>query len=162
MIAVDRNDRFTPGVIQVAPSPASASGSQCYAPSLFLLRSDMSTTCVIGVLWGDEGKGKVIDFLAEQADLVVRYAGGHNAGHTLLVGSRKLVLHLVPSGILRPEVVNVIGNGVAVDPLHLLDEIQGLREMGIEVELGRNLLVSERAHVILELHRTLDQWAEGV
>ena len=69
----------------------------------------MATTCVIGVLWGDEGKGKVIDFLADQADLVVRYAGGHNAGHTLLVGSRKLVLHLVPSGILRPEVVNVIG-----------------------------------------------------
>lgn len=122
----------------------------------------MSTTCVIGVLWGDEGKGKVIDFLAGEADLVVRYGGGHNAGHTLLVGSRKLVLHLVPSGILRAEVVNVIGNGVAVDPLHLLDEIQGLREMGIEVEPGRNLLVSERAHVILELHRALDQWAEGV
>ena len=71
----------------------------------------MPTTCVIGVLWGDEGKGKVIDFLAAEADLVVRYGGGHNAGHTLQVGSRKLVLHLVPSGILRPEVVNVIGNG---------------------------------------------------
>ena len=122
----------------------------------------MPTTSVLGVLWGDEGKGKVIDLLAEESDFVVRYGGGHNAGHTLQVGSRRLVLHLVPSGVLRRSVVNVIGNGVAVDPIHLGNEVEKLRSLGVEVELGRNLLVSERSHVILELHRALDRWAEGV
>jgi len=120
----------------------------------------MSTTCVIGILWGDEGKGKVIDFLADDADFVVRFGGGHNAGHTLILPSGKLVLHLVPSGIVHPEVTNVIANGVVVDPLHLLGEIARLRERGLQVDLGRNLLVSERAHVILEAHRVQDHWHE--
>ncbi len=93
----------------------------------------MPTTSVLGVLWGDEGKGKVIDLLAEESDFVVRYGGGHNAGHTLQVGSRRIVLHLVPSGVLRPSVVNVIGNGVAVDPIHLLGEVEKLRGLGVEV-----------------------------
>ena len=96
-----------------------------YAPRLF--RSNcMSTTCVVGILWGDEGKGKVIDFLAADADFVVRYGGGHNAGHTLILPSGKMVLHLVPSGIVHERVTNVIGNGVVVDPLHLVKEIDGV------------------------------------
>jgi adenylosuccinate synthase len=120
----------------------------------------MPTTCVVGILWGDEGKGKVIDYLAAEADYVARYGGGHNAGHTLILPSGKLVLHLVPSGIVHPRVVNVIGNGVVVDPIHLCSEIDNLRQRGLQVDLGRNLLVSERAHVILEGHRTQDHWHE--
>lgn len=127
----------------------------------------MPTTCVVGILWGDEGKGKVIDYLAADTDYVVRFGGGHNAGHTLVLppsvaGEGKLVLHLVPSGIVHPHTVNVIGNGVVVDPIHLCKEVEMLRERGIDVELGRNLLVSERAHVILEAHRRQDQWGEAV
>jgi adenylosuccinate synthase len=120
----------------------------------------MSTTCVVGILWGDEGKGKVIDFLADDADFVVRFGGGHNAGHTLILPSGKLVLHLVPSGIVHPGVQNVIGNGVVVDPLHLCGEVARLRDRGLEVDLGGNLQVSERAHVILEAHRVQDHWHE--
>jgi adenylosuccinate synthase len=116
----------------------------------------MPTSCVIGVLWGDEGKGKIIDLLAEDADVVARYCGGHNAGHTLLYRGERLVLQLIPSGILRPGVTNVIGNGVVVDPVHLVAEIQGLRRREVAIELGKNLRVSERAHVILPLHRALD------
>jgi len=127
----------------------------------------MPTTCVVGILWGDEGKGKVIDYLAADTDFVVRFGGGHNAGHTLVLppsvaGEGKLVLHLVPSGIVHPHTVNVIGNGVVVDPIHLCEEVAMLKQRGLDVELGRNLLVSERAHVILEAHRRQDQWAEQV
>lgn len=120
----------------------------------------MRTTCVVGILWGDEGKGKIIDFLAADADFVVRYGGGHNAGHTLILPSGKLVLHLVPSGIVHPQVTNVIGNGVVVDPIHLVAEIANLHQRGLAVELGKNLLLSERAHVILEAHRQQDHWHE--
>lgn len=120
----------------------------------------MPTTCVVGILWGDEGKGKVIDYLATDTDFVVRFGGGHNAGHTLVLPSGKLVLHLIPSGIVHSHTVNVIGNGVVVDPVHLCSEIEKLRERGLRVELGQNLLLSERAHVILEAHRRQDQWAE--
>ena len=120
----------------------------------------MPTTCVVGILWGDEGKGKVIDFLAADADFVVRFGGGHNAGHTLILPGGKLVLHLVPSGIVHEHVTCVIGNGVVVDPLHLEQEIQGLRARGLQVDPGRNLLISERAHVILEAHRVQDHWHE--
>ncbi len=120
----------------------------------------MSTTCVVGILWGDEGKGKIIDFLSAEADLVARYGGGHNAGHTIILPTGKMVLHLIPSGIVHPEVQNVIGNGVVVDPVHLVKEIQNVTGRGIAVELGRNLLLSERAHVILEAHRIKDQWHE--
>ena len=127
----------------------------------------MPTTCVVGILWGDEGKGKVIDYLAADTDYVVRFGGGHNAGHTLVLppsvaGDGKLVLHLVPSGIVHQHTVNVIGNGVVVDPIHLCEEVAMLRQRGIDVDLGRNLLISERAHVILEAHRRQDEWAERV
>jgi adenylosuccinate synthase len=127
----------------------------------------MPTTCVVGILWGDEGKGKVIDYLAAETDFVVRFGGGHNAGHTLVLppaiaGEGKLVLHLVPSGIVHSHTVNVIGNGVVVDPIHLCEEIAMLHKRGVKVELGRNLLVSERAHVILAAHRRQDQLAEHV
>jgi adenylosuccinate synthase len=122
----------------------------------------MATTCVVGILWGDEGKGKVIDFLAADTDFVVRFGGGHNAGHTLVLPTGKLVLHLIPSGIVHPHTVNVIGNGVVVDPIHLCSEIEKIRQRGLPVDLGRNLLLSERAHVIVEAHRRQDQWAEGL
>jgi adenylosuccinate synthase len=120
----------------------------------------MPTTCVVGILWGDEGKGKVIDFLAAETDYVVRFGGGHNAGHTLILPSGKLVLHLVPSGVVHAHTTNVIGNGVVVDPIHLCSEIAKLRDRGLRVELGRNLLLSERAHLILEAHRQQDHWHE--
>jgi len=122
----------------------------------------MPTTCVTGVLWGDEGKGKIIDLLARDADFVVRYGGGHNAGHTLIWRGERLVLHLVPSGILQERTVNVIGNGVVVDPLHLRDEVARLREHGVTADLGRNLLVSERAPLILPMHQALDRVMEAV
>ena len=121
----------------------------------------MPTTCVVGILWGDEGKGKVIDYLAAETDFVVRYGGGHNAGHTLVLPTGKLVLHLIPSGIVHPHTVNVIGNGVVVDPVHLVAEVEKLRQRGLDVRLGHNLLVSERAHVIVEAHRRQDQWTEA-
>ena len=120
----------------------------------------MPTTCVIGLLWGDEGKGKIIDLLAADADWVVRYGGGHNAGHTLVHEGERLVLHLVPSAILRSGVRNVIGNGVVVDPFHLRSEIERLSARGVHVALGENLFVAEGAHVILPVHRVLDGLSE--
>ena len=122
----------------------------------------MPTTCVTGILWGDEGKGKIIDLLAGEADFVVRYGGGHNAGHTLIWRGERLVLHLVPSGILNPGVVNAIGNGVVVDPVHLRGEIARVRACGVTVDLGRNLLVSERAPLILPVHQALDRAMEAL
>jgi adenylosuccinate synthase len=112
----------------------------------------------VGAQWGDEGKGKVIDVLTEQADVVVRYQGGNNAGHTVEVGNQKYVLHLVPSGILYPGKVNVIGNGVVVDPLALWEEIEHLRGRGIAID--SNLYVSETAHLVFPYHRLLDDVRE--
>ncbi len=119
----------------------------------------MPTLSVFGAQWGDEGKGKLIDLLARDADVVVRYQGGANAGHTVVVGGEKYVLHLVPSGILHPGKVNVVGNGVAVDPQKLLEEVEGLRARGVAVD-GTNLRLSAGAHVIFEHHRLIDQCAE--
>jgi adenylosuccinate synthase len=113
---------------------------------------------LVGAQWGDEGKGKIIDVLTENADIVVRYAGGNNAGHTVFIGKQKYVLHLVPSGILRKNKLCVIGNGVVIDPVGLVDEIKGLRKLGIKV--GDNLVVSETAHVVLPYHRELDAQRE--
>src|SRR5690349_17125871 len=115
----------------------------------------MANTILVGAQWGDEGKGKIIDVLTEQADVVVRYAGGNNAGHTVFVGKTKYVLHLVPSGILRRNKLCVIGNGVVIDPIGLVDEIEGLRKINIKVT-GHNFLVSETAHVVFPYHRELD------
>jgi adenylosuccinate synthase len=119
----------------------------------------MPTLSVFGAQWGDEGKGKIIDRLAGEADFVVRYQGGANAGHTVVVGDQKYILHLIPSGILHRGKVNVIGNGVAVDPLEFLDEVSGLRDRGVQID-GENLRLSAGAHVIFEHHRRIDQLGE--
>jgi adenylosuccinate synthase len=118
----------------------------------------MANTILVGAQWGDEGKGKIIDVLTEQADVVVRYAGGNNAGHTVFLGDKKYVLHLVPSGILRKNKLCVIGNGVVVDPPGLAGEIDGLKKIGVKV--GNNLVVSETAHVVFPYHRELDAQRE--
>ena len=115
----------------------------------------MANTILVGAQWGDEGKGKIIDVLTESADIVVRYAGGNNAGHTVYVGKTKYVLHLVPSGILRKDKMCVIGNGVVVDPLGLVEEIEGLKKIGVKVT-PKNFLLSETAHVVFPYHRELD------
>ena len=119
----------------------------------------MANTILVGAQWGDEGKGKIIDVLTEQADIVVRYAGGNNAGHTVYVGKQKYVLHLVPSGILRKSKLCVIGNGVVVDPVGLVGEIEGLKKLGIKVNAD-NFALSETAHVVFPYHRELDAQRE--
>ena len=111
-------------------------------------------TAVVGLQWGDEGKGKLVDILAPDHDLTVRYNGGANAGHTVVVGEERYALHLVPSGILVPGCTCVIGNGVVVDPWKLLEEIEGLRGRGVEV--SDNLMLSSRAHVVMPYHKLLD------
>ena len=119
----------------------------------------MANVAVIGAQWGDEGKGKIIDVLAEEADWVVRYQGGSNAGHTVEIGADKYVLHLIPSGILHPGKICVIGHGVVVDPLALVKEMRGLEERGREMA-GR-LLVSDRAHMVMPYHRLIDEYREA-
>jgi adenylosuccinate synthase len=114
-------------------------------------------TVVVGTQWGDEGKGKLTDILAEDMDVVVRYQGGHNAGHTIVVGEQSFALQLVPCGILHPDTVNVIGNGVVVDPAVLLTEVDMLESRGIDTS---NLVVSGNAHLILPYHQELDLLAE--
>jgi adenylosuccinate synthase len=118
----------------------------------------MKNVVVIGAQWGDEGKGKVVDILAPHFDLVARYQGGHNAGHTVRIGERKFVLHLIPSGILHEDCRCLIGNGVVVEPKAFNSEIEELRQMGVECE-GR-LYVSSRAHLILPHHTALDRARE--
>ncbi len=113
----------------------------------------------VGVQWGDEGKGKVVDILAEHADIVVRYQGGSNAGHTLFVGDEKTVLHQVPSGVLHPGKVCVIGNGVVVDPAALIEEVDALRARGY-LDDESLLKISDRAHLIMPYHRAIDQARE--
>ena len=119
----------------------------------------MANTILVGAQWGDEGKGKIIDVLTEQADIVVRTQGGNNAGHTVFIGKQKYVLHLIPSGILRKGKVCVIGNGVVVDPVSLVGEIQGLAKLRIKVD-GDNLALSETAHIVFPYHRELDEQRE--
>src|SRR5689334_4551313 len=118
----------------------------------------MSNTILVGAQWGDEGKGKIIDVLTEQADIVVRTQGGNNAGHTVYISGKKYVLHLVPSGILRKKKICVIGNGVVVDPVSLVGEIEGLRKLGIKID--GNLYLSETAHLVLPYHREIDAQRE--
>ena len=114
----------------------------------------MPNTILVGAQWGDEGKGKIIDFLTDEADIVVRSQGGNNAGHTIVIGGEKYVLHLIPSGILRKSKTCVIGNGVVLDPVALVGEIEGLRKRGVKVE--KNLLISDTAHLVLPYHQALD------
>jgi len=119
----------------------------------------MSVTVIVGSQWGDEGKGKIVDILSERYDLVVRYQGGANAGHTVEIGDKKFILHLIPSGILRENVLCVIGNGVVIDPKALLDEISLLEGMGINIK-GR-LFISHNAHLIMPYHKLLDSLNES-
>ena len=119
----------------------------------------MPAYAVLGGHWGDEGKGKIVDFLAEDADIVARFSGGNNAGHTVLNELGKFSFHLIPCGVFWPQVMNVIGNGVVVDPEVLLREIEDLRERGIDVS-GR-LVVSERTHLIMPYHVAMDGLAEA-
>ena len=119
----------------------------------------MPNTILVGAQWGDEGKGKIIDFLTDEADIVVRSQGGNNAGHTIVIEGEKYVLHLIPSGILRKSKTCVIGNGVVLDPVSLVGEIQGLQERGVKV--GKNLLISDSAHLVLPYHRILDGLRES-
>lgn len=115
-------------------------------------------TILVGSQWGDEGKGKIIDVLTGDVDIVVRSQGGNNAGHTIVSDHKKYVLHLIPSGILRPGKTCVIGNGVVIDPLALVAEIEGLRGEGIKV--NKNLLISENAHLVMPYHRAIDEARE--
>ena len=117
------------------------------------------TAVVLGAQWGDEGKGKIVDVLSERFSAVARYAGGHNAGHTVIIGEHKFVLQLIPCGVLRPGCKGVIGNGVVLDPIAFLSEVGRIRELGVQVD--GNLFVSNRAQVILPYHRMIELAAES-
>ena len=119
----------------------------------------MSVTVVVGSQWGDEGKGKIVDILSENFEIVTRYQGGANAGHTVVIKDKNYILHLIPSGILRENVICVIGNGVVIDPTALLDEIELIEKNGIKVD-GR-LFISQNAHLIMPYHKLLDSISES-
>ena len=119
----------------------------------------MSNVAVIGTQWGDEGKGKIVDWLSQKADVVARFQGGHNAGHTLVVNNITYKLRLLPSGIIRKNKISIIGNGVVVDPWALLEEIQEIKSKGIEIT-EKNLILSEAANLILPFHREMDEIRE--
>jgi adenylosuccinate synthase len=114
----------------------------------------MSGVVIVGAQWGDEGKGKIVDVLTERADVVARFQGGHNAGHTVVINSEKFVLHLIPSGILHRNKLCIIGNGVVIEPAALIEEIDGLKERGVTV--GKNLIISKNAHLIMPYHIAID------
>src|SRR5512147_801095 len=118
----------------------------------------MPVQIIVGAQWGDEGKGKIVDHLSEHVDIVARYQGGANAGHTVVIGDKEYVLHLIPSGIFHENVTCVIGNGVVIDPFALLDEIRQIRELHVNIS-GR-LLISHNAHLIMPYHKLLDSIRE--
>jgi adenylosuccinate synthase len=118
----------------------------------------MSNVVIVGAQWGDEGKGKIVDFLSEKADVIARYQGGNNAGHTVVVNNEKFILHLIPSGILRKDKTCIIGNGVVVDPASLIEEIEKLKGRGVKVD--KNLLLSKNAHLIMPYHMAIDRESE--
>ena len=120
-------------------------------------KSSKSATAVVGLQWGDEGKGKLVDLLARDHDAVVRYNGGANAGHSVVVGDERFALHLIPSGILYPGKHAVIGNGVVVDPEKLIEEIDGLNGRGVDTS---GLVLSDRAHVVMPYHKAEDALRE--
>ena len=115
----------------------------------------MANIVAVGLQWGDEGKGKIVDFLASKADIVARFQGGHNAGHTLVVDGKVFKLSLLPSGVLRPNVLSVVGNGVVIDPWVLVNEIESLDAMGVSVS-EKNLAIADNASLILPVHAELD------
>jgi len=120
----------------------------------------MSNVVVIGTQWGDEGKGKIVDWLSEKANLVVRFQGGHNAGHTLVVDEKIFKLSLLPSGIVRENTIVLIGNGVVIDPFHLKKEIDELKNQNIKIS-SENLIISDSAFLILPIHQVIDQLREN-
>src|SRR5215813_1075833 len=115
----------------------------------------MSGVAVVGIQWGDEGKGKIVDWLSSRADVIVRFQGGHNAGHTLVIDGRVFKLNLLPSGVVRGGKLSVIGNGVVVDPWHLLNEIEAIRKEGVEIGAD-DLILAENAVLILPWHKDID------
>ena len=119
----------------------------------------MSSVVVVGTQWGDEGKGKITDFLAEKADVVVRFQGGNNAGHTIVFDNKKFALHLIPSGIFRKDTINILGNGMVINPKALIEELNMLDNGGLK---EYNLAISDRAHVVLPYHSVLDQLFEDL
>src|SRR4030081_3324866 len=119
----------------------------------------MSNVVILGAQWGDEGKGKIVDLFSDRFAMVVRYQGGHNAGHTVRIGDKTFVLKLIPSGILRPGKQAIIGNGLVVDPAALIVEMEALEAAGIEV--SRQLSISNRAHVIFPFHRMMEKMSEA-
>jgi adenylosuccinate synthase len=121
--------------------------------------SQRKSAVILGAQWGDEGKGKIVDVLSEKFSVVARYAGGHNAGHTVIISGKKFVLQLIPCGVLRPECKGVIGNGVVLDPMAFLSEVKKLRDAGLPVD--KQLFVSNRAQVILPYHRMIELAAEN-
>ena len=121
----------------------------------------MKNVVVVGSQWGDEGKGKIVDWLSSEADVIVRFQGGHNAGHTLVIDGTTYKLRLLPSGIVRKKKISIIGNGVVIDPWALLEEIDEINSKGIEVTKN-NLIISESANLILPFHKELDEIREDI
>ena len=119
----------------------------------------MKNVVVVGSQWGDEGKGKIVDWLSSEADIVVRFQGGHNAGHTLVIDKKVFKLRLLPSGIVRQGKISILGNGVVIDPWALLDEIKHVEKLGIKIT-NKNLYIAENATLILPLHQELDGMRE--
>ena len=119
----------------------------------------MKLDVLLGLQWGDEGKGKIVDVLAPKYDVIARFQGGPNAGHTLEFNEIKHVLHTIPSGVFRPDAINIIGNGVVIDPVIFMQEIDELKELN--VDLTKNLFISKRTHLILPSHRILDAASEA-
>ena len=119
----------------------------------------MKNVVVVGTQWGDEGKGKIVDWLSDQADVIVRFQGGHNAGHTLVIDGTVYKLRLLPSGIVRKNKISIIGNGVVIDPWALLDEIEEIKSKGVDVS-EKNLIISESSNLILPFHKELDEFRE--
>src|ERR1700682_3006966 len=141
---------------------ASVAAAQICQVEFGLIRSKTSrgrTVVIVGAQWGDEGKGKIVDVLTQTFSVVARYAGGHNAGHTVIINGKKFILQLVPGGILRPECTSVVGNGVVIDPLAFLKEVASLRAAGVKVD--GNLFISNRAQVILPYHRMMELGSEN-
>ena len=118
----------------------------------------MKVDVLLGLQWGDEGKGKLVDFITPNYDIIARFQGGANAGHTLIFGGKKHVLHLIPSGIFRDNCINIIGSGVVIDPIALVEEIKLLENVGVDVK--PKLRISKKAHLILPTHRVLDKASE--
>src|ERR1017187_7608726 len=144
----------------MSPGPAHCRWRRGFAFRHSRNRSAMANVVVVGAQWGDEGKGKIVDWLSVAADVVVRFQGGHNAGHTLVVDGQTYKLALLPPGIGRGGKLSVIGNGVVLDPYHLIDEIDKIRALGVEVT-PNNLKIAENVPLILALHRELDAFRES-